>query len=874
MILCGVMLFISSAPAWAREPGTAAGVTYDDVMEVIAQPYKVSEATQMLDRKEATYVSDNIGAELIAQSTDSDAAEVVQRLPAITVRDDKFIVIRGLGERYSSALLNGSRLPSTDPDKRVVSLDLFPSNFIESLSIQKSFSPEFPGDSTALVDIRLKEFPEELTVGVGLSTAANTEATFQDFETYQGSTLDYFGFGADYRDLPGIIPDEPLTADATSTDSRQRALHGAFRNIWDTSETTAPVDWGTNFTIGNSYGPFGFMFATTYGATHEARRDSVVRQVRSRDYFESGNLGSLYDSREDLSTFETKLGAIFTGAWQPVDEHKLSLRSFVNRSSSDQVLQTTGTNVPGRETKDVFETNLRYREEQLGFGQLAGTHELAWLQVDWRSALSQTTRDDPDQRFIVRTRDQGTNDAPTLAEEYKNLLRTFGELDESMSDSGLDFTVPWTLAEGAPEAWRGQEIKFKAGAAFTYRDRSFEQRRFKWSPNDGVNVDTSLPVEQLLVPENIGNSPNNAYEFSEDDNPSDKFSATQDIAAGYGMVELPLLPDVLRFIGGVRGEYSLIDTDGLDTTGDPADTRLEDTDPLPSLSFIYSPRDDMNFRYGYSRTVSRPEFRELMETEFPPAGGKRIVKGNSDLVSTAILSHDLRWEWFLSDVDLVSISFFEKEIPDAIEVVTKPATSSLVDSFRNAEAYLWGFEAEVRKNLGFVGEAVRNIGWMNDLSYEFDNVTLSGNFSLIESDAYIRKLSGEECQGDPGTVPAGCSEVQTNESRRMQGQAPYVVNLAMQYEHADWGLFRLLYNTVGEQIIAAGTDGLDDIVEEPRHQLDFVWSRTIEPFDLPLQAKIGVENILNDDYVASQQDLVIERYDPGVKFGFSVAYSY
>ncbi len=845
-----------------------------DVLEVVAQPYRVSEATQLMERREATYVSDNIGAELISQSPDSDAAEVVQRLPAITVRDDKFIVIRGLGERYSGALLNGSRLPSTDPDKRVVSLDLFPSNFIESLSIQKSFSPEFPGDSTALVDIRLKEFPEELTVGAGLSTGGNTQSTFRSFDTYQGSTLDYFGFGNDYRDLPGIIPDDTLSAEATATDSRQRALHSSFRNIWDPSETTAPVDWGTNFSVGNSIGDFGFMFAATYGANYTVRRDAIVRQVRSEDWFETGNLGALYDSRETTSTFETRLGGILTAAYQPVDEHKLALRSFVNRASTDETLDNRGINVPGREDFDVFETNLRYREEQLGFGQLEGTHELPWLDLTWRSALSQTTRNDPDQRFIVRARPQGTQQAPVLINEFKNLMRTFGSLDETMTDSGLDVSVPWVLPDAAPKPWRGQEIKFKTGAAYTYRDRSFEQRRFKLTETPTNLVDKSLPLEQLLVPQNIGLAPNGSFEFGEIDNPADVFDATQNIAAGYGMVEVPLLPNTLRFIGGVRAEYSLIETTGLDTAGDDASTRLEDTDPLPSLNFIYSPREDMNIRYGYSQTVSRPEFRELMETEFPPVGGERVVKGNADLYSTDIRSHDLRWEWFIDDVDLVSVSFFEKEIPDAIEVVTKPATSSLVDSFRNAEAWLWGFELEVRKNLGFLGESIRDVRWMKDLSYELESVSVLGNFSIIESEAYIRRLSGPECEGDPATVPKACSEAQTNESRRMQGQAPYVINLALQYENLDWGTFRLLYNTVGDQIIAAGTDGLDDIIEEPRHQVDFVWSSTIEPFDVPLTTKFAVENILDDDYVASQQDFVVERYEPGVGFGMSVSYSY
>ncbi len=200
--------------------GGQAGV---EVVEVVADADKAAERTQLLRRQKAPVVSDNIAAETIKKSPDSDAAEVVARVPAVTVKDDKFVVVRGLGERYSSALLEGSRLPSSDPSKRVVPLDLFPADFIESISIVKTYTPDLPGDfSGGLADIRLVEFPEKLSYNLGVSTGGNTEATFQDFDTYKGGGFDYFGFDQNVRSLPSLIPDRNLGEGSAAAGAARR----------------------------------------------------------------------------------------------------------------------------------------------------------------------------------------------------------------------------------------------------------------------------------------------------------------------------------------------------------------------------------------------------------------------------------------------------------------------------------------------------------------------------------------------------------------------------------------------------------------------------------------------------------------------------
>jgi len=846
-----------------------------DVLEIIAEAHQASEATQLLERRVAAYVSDNIGAQMIKQSPDSDAADVVQRLPAITVSEDDFIFIRGLGERYSGAMLNGSRLPSTDPDKRVVSLDLFPAEFLDSLSIKKSFSPDLPGDfAGGLVDIRLKEFPEELTYSIGVSTSYDTESTFRDFDSSEGSNLDYFGFGVSERDLPSLFGDDNLSEEATSTDSRQRVLHSSLRNVWEIDGETAPPNFGTKFSIGNTFGPVGFTLATNYSTAYKVKRGRERNSaLNSGAFTESGLDTQQIDfATYDESIFETKLGAVMTAGAKISEDHTLSFRGFVNRKADDGVQDGVAALASNLEGQDVFNTQFVYRVDQLGFGQLGGVHATGPVEIDWRTAMGLTTRNEPDRRFVRRVRPQGSMEAPRLTNKDPSLIRLFNDLSEWMSDSAVDFTLPLTLTDSPLPMWEGEEVRLKTGLAYTYRDRSFEQRRFRLNFGRADRVDLSRPVEELLQPINIGVGSSNPFEFREAVDPSDDFDATHEVAATYGLIDVPIIPKYLRLIAGARLEYSLIRTIGLTTSGADASTRIKDVDVMPGANFVYSPREDMNVRFGISQTVSRPEFRELTETFILTSDGERQVFGNSDLVSTDVTSYDLRWEWFLSDAELLSFSFFKKDIPAAIERVAQTTTSKAIDSFRNASASLYGVEIEVRKNLGFLGAPLTGVEWLGSSIYQLDNFSVLGNVSIIRSDANIPQISGEECLAP--NPPRECLEIQTNSDRSLQGQADLVLNLALQYDHPDWGTYRILHNYVGETIAAAGVDESPDIYTVGRHQLDFVWTASVKPFDVPLNTKLSVENILNDEYGETQGALVTDSYETGVKFGVGLSYSF
>ncbi len=807
---------------------------------VTATARQANEAFALVERQNADVVKDTVSSEFFKKAPDSDVGEIVRRLAAVNVQDD-FVFVRGLGSRYSTAVLNGSRLPSPNPNVRVVPLDLFPADFVESLAIIKTYSPNLQGDfAGGLVDINLKPYPTDFTWKIGMKVGGNTQTTFQDFRTYDTAreAPDFFGIDTS-RGLPGVFGDERITI----TSQEQSALFaGALRNIWSPKTITAPINSGINFEIGDSFDDWGYAFTALWENKYETIPDEIQRQFQNASTPPNQAdpvLGE--DFVYNSSTFSTRLGGILTAGWDINETNRLSTRVLYQRLTNDTVLEGTGFRRQNEEIT-LNTTRLEYQKEDLTFGQVSGEHILGeTIEFEWRSAFGRTTLDRPDVRTTAYE-STVANPIPVYARTAGSGTRIWLDVTEKLSDSQGDFAFPF-------EVWDSMEARFHLGGAFTWRDRESSLRRFLFRPVNTSDVELlRMEPEAFLNEEKVATGFTN---FFEETAPQDSFSASEQIIAGYAMLELPIVEDFLRFSGGVRGENSVIDITFFrqDLQGEEQTRSLVNLNPMPAANLIWTPYEDMNVRGAYSRTVSRPEFRELSPILFPEPFGLRTVVGNPNLVQSTIDSFDLRWDWFFTGLELASASAFYKRIEDPIERIVVSLASTPATSFDNSEsAWLFGFEAELRKDFSFVAD-------------ELEDLMIFLNASWIKSEA----TRGERQGGETSNLDA---------SRELQGQAPFVVNTTVQYAHDDLGVFRLLYNTKGETLAELGATGLPNIFEARRDQLDFVWTNDLDLGDWPVTVKFAVENLLNDRYLWTQDDTVQRRFETGLTFSLAGSYRF
>ncbi|MEO6026016.1 MAG: TonB-dependent receptor, partial [Candidatus Binatia bacterium] len=726
---------------------------------------------------------------------------------------------------------------------------LFPADFLDSISIIKTYTPDLPGDfSAGLADIELLDFPDALTYGFGLSSSGNSNTTFQDFTTYDGDSHDYFGFGGNERALPDIIPDRIGSQPAAQRQSFGRS----FKDNWETHETTAPNDFGVNGQIGNRFGPLGVRLAFTYNTKYRRRNEHQRQFLQQGSIDDPGDVtNNSGDNFEfDRDQFKVRLGAVLAASYAISPNHRITLRSLLDRNSTDEVL--TGRGLVEQTKRTALPTQLQYKQDELAFGQVGGQHHFDVVDIDWRTALSRTTQNIPDWRITNRVvQDDGS---AVVSGDSGGGTRVFADLTEYLTDSKLDVTVPFKT--GLPgemlSFWEGLPAKLKFGPAYAFRERESTLRTFNFRAENSL-PDPTAPFDDIYAPGNIGVGDPFPINFSENTQPQNAFQAHEDLFGGYGMLELPILRDRLRVIGGSRVEYSYTQLDVTVPTIETSKVIKNHTDPMPSVGIIYSPRSDMNVRGAWSQTVSRPEFRELSPAIYPAPRGLRGFLGNPTLDQTDVMNVDVRWEWFFSPTELISVSGFYKEIDAPIEQSVSISGSAAFDTFQqNKDAKLYGFEFEGRKDLDFISP------WLTGLSF-------ATNVSYVQSEVTAQVRAANPNTGEPAVI----------RKRDLQGQAPFVVNATLEYTHPDYGTARVLYNTIGDTIERVqDVNSLPDFVKKRRDSLDFVYLKKAEIAGVPLTFKLAVENLINDKYLTTVGGVLQEDYRTGVTASFGVSYAY
>ena len=797
-------------------------------------------ATLVAERRETTAVADVIGAEQIARSGDSNAAAALSRVTGLTLVDGKFIIVRGMGERYSSLLLNRLQIPSPDPTRRVVPLDLFPTGVIDSVVVQKTYSPDMPGEfGGGVVQLRSRSYPEEFLLGVTVSGGGNSQSTFRDRLTYEGGKYDWLGVDDGTRALPDPFDDPrgklPYPANKYSAYSADEveALGESLPNIYTRKSEWTPPDASVVASVGNTFdlriAKLGFVAAGGYKNDY-----STVEGAFNRTWSGSQGGSILDDYRTDTYRRQVSLSGFLDWGVEFSKNQTLKATTMLLRQTDDGTLHLNGFD--DNLGVDIDQTTLSWVEREVLLQQATGHHQFSQLHdfgVDWRYAWARATRDEPDRREYTYG-DLGADGGYTLDLDDGN-SRVFSQLDDSTHEVSFDLTQPFPV-------WSELSSKLKAGGLFYYRDRTAETRRFTYALTTGL--DASRPLEELLTPEHIGEEAT----FREITQPTDAYDAKMTIQAAYGMLELPLAKS-LDLMAGARIEHAVIEVttvDPFDRTVGAVKAELDNVDVLPAGTLTFRFLEDFQLRGGYSRTLNRPDFRELSESRYYDLETNTLFKGNAEVQRAVIDNYDVRLEWYYTSDETLSLAGFYKSFDQPIEIEAAAATEDLYTTINSPSARSAGIEFEARKRFDFVGEAL-------------DSLYLATNFTWIDSEVEVEVQDGSTYH------------------RPLQSQSPWVVNAQLGWDDAaDDGsgtAASLLYNIAGRRIRGVGDPDKDipDTYEEPFSRLDFAFSQRL-PHGFTLGAK--ARNLLNPVQRWYKGDVLVRRFRRGIDASINLAWKY
>lgn len=794
--------------------GDAAAVEETDA--VVAEVERSSASTQLLLRKNAAAASDSIGAQDIAKTPDRNAADAVRRVVGATVVDGRYVVVRGLGDRYTNALLNGSPLPSPEPDKQAVPLDMFPSLVLSDLVVKKTFTPDMPGDfAGGSLDLHTRDIPEKFTFVGSVGLGFNTESTFKNRLSYPGGKYDFLGFDDGKRKLPSSLPGERVTRlrpDGTLNDritdlGRDVTSPMETERAFDLPNGTGSFVVGQRFDLGKA-GTLGYLAGGTYSRRYTVRRDETIRTF-GVDPQKPGQLVRFNDYRSETGLDTVTWSGLGGVQWVPTADHRVALTGLYSRNAEKEGRFIEGFN--DEQGAVIHDERVRFLNRGLAYGQLRGEHRLPALGaavLEWRAVYARATLADPNLReSIYQESPEGGFVFRESSQSGQHFYASQGETTRSV---GLDWTQPLVKSAERP-------VSMKAGGLVSLRGRSFTARRFRFlrAPGADPSVYRKRP-DELFAPENVGT----ALELAEWTAPTDTYAARYDVVAGYLMSDVSIGSRV-RAVTGARVERSTQTIDSFDPFAPDAQgssSRLAKTDVLPSANLLFRATSSVNVRAGAAVTVARPQLREMAPFIFTEFLGAREVLGNPDLDRTRVQSYDVRVEYFPSPTEVLALSGFHKRFAKPIEPVILP-TSRGVLSYQNADgASTTGLEVEARKKLGFVTR------WLSDFSV-LSNLTLAT--SQVELD-----------RAKVGLL--------TNTSRPLAGQSPYVVNVALDYEReASRTRARVLYNVIGARIAQVGLQGLPDTYEQPRHVVDVSVSQGVGSH---VDLKATVENVLDAPY--------------------------
>lgn len=778
------------------------------------------ESSVIFESKQATQVVVGISRQQITNSVDANAAQAMKRVPGITIVDGKFIMIRGLNERYNHVMINNISAPSTEVDKRTFSFDLIPSSALDRMMILKSGSPENPGDfAGGVIKVYTNGVVEKKFTQINVGMGFRNQTTFNPYKQSSGSSTDFLGFDNGYRNLPSEFPSLNVLGGASGSvrENAGRLLNNNFA----IKERSALPDVSLGFTMGRNFKLFKIPTANVTNVSisqsyqfyerefnrffeYDAVLDPTAVRPRftfSDDVFEKQNRVSIMSNFTFTPNKRTKIR--FSNLFNQIGENETNIRT------GNDFVQTLG---------DREHYMLAYRSRSIYLGQLNGEHILkSNNQITWATGISYIGENEPDlRRFRTYYSDKGNNEiVRTMIDPPSSNLfdasRYFGSLNEITFNGSVNYKY-FLPSKGK------EKISINTGYYTEAKNRTFNSRYVSYLIPGSILPDrkqelVTLPIDQIFSPENV--SRENGWLLAEGTRLIDSYTASNLLNSAYIGAEVPLKD--WNFSGGLRAEYNIQRLQGATDT-DPIDINNPILSWLPFLNSTYfiNPRNQV--RLGYGRTVNRPEFRELAPFVYYDYRLDASKVGEPNLQVATITNIDLRYEFYPRLGELISFGLFYKYFDKPIENRNIITTELPTFTFINAlYAVNYGAEVEIRKSL----KGVTDVPFLRRLNF---NINAAYIYSLVNL----------------GTEASAQVRV-----RPLQGQSPYIVNAIMGYNFEPKKImFNVAYNIFGSRLFAVGDNNNTDIYELPRHSLDLTLTKTFKAYHV----KIGVQDLLNYRY--------------------------
>jgi len=842
------------APAQPTEPDSAGD---SDIQEVVVRGANIPDP--MVRTPE---ISSFITAEDLVRQGDDSAAAALRRVTGLSLVQGKFIYVRGLGERYSAALLNGSPLPSPEPLQRVVPLDLFPNSILSNVVVQKTFSAKYPGEfGGGLIDLQTLSVPNEPFLSFSSSIGGNTETTFKHALTYQGGDYDLLGFDDHSREMPAALRDAIGTGrrvelgnfDQQELQKIGRSLVNAPMNLMQGTDSMQP-----DFSVGATGGTKFDVGSASLGIVAVGGFDNGWRTREGRQQDGLASNGFIVPTT-DYSFASTQNDAVLNGLLGfGVDwgDHKLNLTNVYVHSTTKEARSRVGNSeAAGAIVRDDY---TEWYERELFDTQLSGQHTFGAWQVDWRGSYAKTSRDAPYEKGIRYRLVNG--EFLHNASQEQNYTR-FSELDDTMLSAGVD--VAYTL----PATGR-QDTVISVGTSWMDNDRESWTREFRL-----LALDSSLPlnvqrerVDFLLSDANIGPGMLRIRETTGADGAA-AYDASLKVNAVYAQVDAEFIP-LLRSSFGLRyedAEQSVLSRDLFGGQPPANAAPLENSYLLPTATLTWNFYEDMQLRFGASKTIGRPQFRELAPQQYFDPDSDRSFIGNPFLVDTKIMNLDSRYEWYFGKGEFLTAGLFYKQLDRPIESVVNETGSTVQQTYINApEAQLYGAELEIKK---FFDLPISSEWWAGNRLFVASNYTYTKSEVKVNAGDLVFPTSS-------GGVGRPASDY-VRDGSTLQGQSKNLANAQFGIENeGSRTQVTLLATYVGKRISARGRPGQPDIVQDPGTVVDLVVRQGFRAFDQDLTFGFEARNIFREDFEEFQElgggRVDVNRYDLGASLSVSL----